>query len=85
MGILGYLSCAGGLIAFFVMLVVSRSITDEVNNALGTKYERFWSRSGNEIWSQHERLFPASPKRRLLAVFLSLAFGLLLAAGFLPR
>ena len=72
-----------GLSSFVVALKLSRSITDDVNKALGTTYEKFWSTDRRLIWNQHKRLFPASRKRTRLAIALLVAFAMVWASAFL--
>jgi len=85
MGALQVLSCAGALISFVISLKVGSSIADDVNNALGTHYDKFWSSRGNTIWNEHKRLFPSSRKRAFLSTSVIVAVSLLTATAFLAR
>lgn len=79
------LSLAAAVASFVAMILIGNSITREVNEALGTDYNGIWSLSGNKIWKEHERLFPANRKRVALAAALVVAFGLFFATAFLAR
>ncbi len=76
------LSLAAAVASFVAMILIGKSITREVNEALGTDYNGIWSLNGNKIWKEHERLFPANRKRVALAAALVVAFGLFLRLRF---
>jgi hypothetical protein len=74
-----------GLASFIANILIGNSIAQDVNRALGTDYSGIWNLHGNAIWKDHERLFPASPKRVAFATALVFAFGLYVAAAVLAR
>jgi hypothetical protein len=79
------LSAAAAVASFIAGVIIGGSIANDVNEKLGTDYNGVWSWGGNKIWKEHERLFPASPKRTILAAVWLAAFGLLMAAAFFTR
>lgn len=70
-------------ICFFAALDLGDSIAREVQQVRGTPDESIWNSRANQIWMDHERLFPDSRKRRALAATLIAAFGLFFAAAWL--
>jgi hypothetical protein len=79
------LAWAAGLASFIANTLFGNSIAQDVNRALGTDYRGIWNLHGNAIWKDHERLFPASPKRMAFATALVFAFGFYIAAAILAR
>ena len=79
------LSLAAAVASFVGTILIGNSIAKDVNETLGTDYRGIWSVSGNKIWKEHERLFPANRKRVALAIALVAAFGLFMASAFLAR
>jgi hypothetical protein len=79
------LSLGGAVASFIGTVLIGNSIAKDVNEALDTDYNSIWSLSGNKIWKEHERIFPSNRKRTALAATLVVAFGLVVATGFLAR
>ena len=79
------LSGAAAVASFTAHIVVASSMTRTVNDRLGTDYKGIWSSHGDEVWKEHQRLFPASRKRAALAATLVAAFALFMATAFLAR
>ena len=67
MNVFQVLSGAAALASFAAHIVIARSVTEDVNDRLGTDYKGIWSPDGSKTWAEHERLFPSSRKRVALA------------------
>jgi hypothetical protein len=77
---------AGAFVSFCFCLHYSTLITADVNEALGTHYERLFGAQGNKIWDEHGKAFPSSKRRLYFATTFSCSFGLLFLSGWLaPR
>ena len=85
MRILQILSLIAAVGLFCGTILIGNSITKDVNENMGSHHDGIWSSSGNRIWKEHERLFPANRKRAALAITLVAAFALFMATAFLSR
>ena len=85
MNVFQVLSGAAALASFTAHIVIARSVTEDVNDRLGTDYKGIWSPDGSKTWAEHERLFPSSRKRVALAATMVAAFTLFMATAFLTR
>jgi hypothetical protein len=79
------LSAVAAVASFIAGSIIGGSIANDVNERLGTDYNSVWSWGGSKIRREHKRLFPESPKRRILAAVVVASFGLLLLTAYFGR
>jgi hypothetical protein len=77
-------------------VIIGDSIARDLNDRLGTAndsmwsdsgraYNSVWSRGGTKTWKEHKRLFPASPKRRILKALVVSSFGFMFLVALIGR
>lgn len=71
---------AGATLCSVITTELGVSIKNEINEALGTTYQKCFGRNRRVIWARHARLFPGSRKRIGVAVSVIGMFALSLAS-----
>ena len=76
------LSVAGSIFCLVATTELGISVRNDINEALGTSYHKFFDTNRRVIWIHHARLFPASRKRIGGAISMVGTFALGLAAMY---